>query len=417
MMNTVPSPRQRPSLPLPPPLRGNEYDSFAYYSIVDRLPQIGRRVLETNDFPPAIAARLEELLAEIGTAKIRLLHDATAPDTEAWIEYVAPYLGYDWLEVPWFFAEFYFYRRVLEATGYFIAGPGNHVDPFAPQKRASLEAEWAQVQSLATHVAAERRRGWDATSLGKLLSISLWGNQGDLSMWPAGAEEQPERQSDQSEFLLVDERAAASAYLAARDGGVARLDMLLDNAGFELVSDLALVDYLLDSERVATVGLHVKYHPIFVSDTLIKDVRQTVDILAAAPEPPVAALGARLQRYLAAERIRFHQHRFWTSPLAGWEMPEAVRQTLAEATVVISKGDAHYRRLLGDRHWSFSTPFARIVSYFPAPLLALRTLKSDLAAGIAPSRLAALAATGEPWTISGKYGVIQFALQDRAAES
>lgn len=82
---------------------------------------------------------------------------------------------------------------------------------------------------------------------------------------------------------------------------------------------------------------------------------------------------------------------------------------LADATLIISKGDANYRRLLGDRHWSFSTSFTEIMSYFPAPLLGLRTLKSDLAAGIAPERVAALTAQGELWTTSGRYGVIQFA--------
>ena len=31
--------------------------------------------------------------------------------------------------------------------------------------------------------------------------------------------------------------------------------------------------------------------------------------------------------------------------------------------------------LLGDRLWALDTPFAEVAAYFPAPLLALRTLK------------------------------------------
>lgn len=399
---------QRPRLPLPAPLRGSEYDSFAYYSITERLPHIGQRLLATNDFSPAVTARLEELLAGIPEAEIRLLQDAAAPDAEAWVNYVAPYLDYDWLEVPWFFAEVYFYRRILEATGYFVAGPGNSMDPFEPQKRESLDASWQRVQMLAEQLAEERESGWKEGDLEKLLSISLWGNQGDLSMWPAGTDEQPDQHENQDEYLLADERAAVAEFLA----GVKpehRVDFLMDNAGFELVSDLALVDYLLDSGRAEMVFLHLKFHPLFVSDALIRDVRQTIDILAAAADPAVAAFGRRLQDYLAGQRLQLHQHRFWSSPLPAWEMPEAIWRTLAEATLVISKGDANYRRLLGDRHWSFSTPFAEIMSYFPAPLLALRTLKSDLAAGIAPQRVAALRAEGVPWTTSGRWGVIQFA--------
>ena len=42
-----------------------------------------------------------------------------APDLDAWKNYVNPYLGQNWYQPPWFFTEHYFYRRILEATGYF----------------------------------------------------------------------------------------------------------------------------------------------------------------------------------------------------------------------------------------------------------------------------------------------------------
>lgn len=403
--------QQRPQLPIPAPLRGNEYDSFAYHSIVERLPRIGQRLLATNDFPPAVVGRLEGLLAEIPEADIRLLQDATAPDTEAWVGYVAPYLDCNWLEVPWFFAEVYFYRRILEATGYFVAGPGNGVDPFAPQKRESLETSWARIQALAAQVARRREAGWGAAALPEFLSIALWGNQGDLSMWPGGTQQPTASEGyDKDDYLLVDERMAAVHYL---DGSAAnlRIDLLMDNAGFELIGDLALVDYLLGSGLAAQVRLHLKSYPLFVSDALIQDVRQTVAVMAAAQDVAVAAFGRRLQRYLHEQQLTLCQDRFWNSPLAAWEMPLDLRQTLAEAALVLSKGDANYRRLLGDRHWAFTTPFPQIVSYFPAPLLALRTLKSDLASGIAPETVAALKAEGLDWTTSGRWGVIQFAQQ------
>jgi hypothetical protein len=48
------------------------------------------------------------------------------------------------------------------------------------------------------------------------------------------------------------------------------------------------------------------------------------------------------------------------------------------------KGDANYRRLIGDALWPHDTPFAHVLSYFAAPLLALRTLKSEVCVGLAP---------------------------------
>jgi len=63
---------------------------------------------------------------------------------------------------------------------------------------------------------------------------------------------------------------------------------------------------------------------------------------------------------------------------------------------------------VGDRRWPATTPFADLTSYFPSPLLALRTLKSDVAAGLDPATVAELEASGEEWRTSGTYAVVQF---------
>lgn len=405
---------RRPPLPLPPPLRGAEIGSFAHKTVVERLPRIVRRVLEENDFSPAVVNRLQTLLDEIPEHQIRLLRDTTAPDTAEWSHYVSPHLDRNWLQVPWFFAETYFYRRILEATGYFYMGPEERVDPFAPHKAQSMKASRAAIRQLGRRLEAWRAEGWDGNALERLLKVALWGNQGDLSMWPGGAAEQPERPDDDEAmaYVLVDDAADAGSFLARAAGragndGV-RVDVLMDNAGFELVSDLALVDYLLDSGRAAAVHLHLKPHPLFVSDALVADLRETVAALTVEEEEAVCAFGERLHGYLEARCIVLDHDYFWTSPLPAWEMPADLRGRLAASHLVISKGDANYRRLLGDRHWAFSTPFARIVSYFPAPLLALRTLKSEVAVGLPADRVVSLNSQHPGWTTSGRWGMIQF---------
>ncbi|HJW89773.1 MAG TPA: ARMT1-like domain-containing protein, partial [Anaerolineales bacterium] len=186
----------RPRLPLPEPLRGLETGSFAHTTIVDRLPSIGRAVLEENVFPAEATARLEFLVAELPSAGIRLLDDPGAPDEEAWNGYITPYLGMNWLEVPWFFAETYFYRRILEATGYFQPGGTFNVDPFNVQKRLVLEMAEPVLQSLADQLpgflemsAEEGQARQEA--LHRLILLNLWGNQADLSIWPVGDEGRP----------------------------------------------------------------------------------------------------------------------------------------------------------------------------------------------------------------------------------
>lgn len=46
--------------------------------------------------------------------------------------------------------------------------------------------------------------------------------------------------------------------------------------------------------------------------------------------------------------------------------------------MVFLKGDANYRRLIGDRRWPTNTPFSDVAGYFPTKLCALRTLKAEL---------------------------------------
>ena len=91
-------------------------------------------------------------------------------------------------------------------------------------------------------------------------------------------------------------------------------------------------------------------------------------------------------------------------------MPVDLRDDLSAADLVISKGDANYRRLLGDRHWPHDTPFADVVAYFPAPLVALRTLKSECVCGLPPGRSELVYETDPEWMINGRWGLVQFVI-------
>ena len=354
----------RPALPIPPPLRGLERHTFTYRSIVERLPRIARRVLETNDYPPSVTARLEALIADIPDEPIRLLRDAAAPDTEEWVLYVSPYLDQSWLEVPWFFAETYFYRRVLEATSYFGRQAEDDRDPFGPQKAESLTAHRDEVQRQARRLAEMREGGWPQ-GLRPWLALALWGNQGDLSMWPGGADEQPDPGgAELSSFLLVDDTEAAVDFLRP---GSRRVDFLMDNAGLELVSDLILVDVLLSSGSAQEIWLHVKNYPLFVSDALARDVRETVATLAGSDDD-TRMLGERLRGYLQSGQVLLRPHRFWTSPCRAGDAARpagdlAKRISLARATPASA---AAGRPALG-----FQRPAAAVLACFPGAAAAV----------------------------------------------
>ena len=77
--------------------------------------------------------------------------------------------------------------------------------------------------------------------------------------------------------------------------------------------------------------------------------------------------------------------------------------------MVFVKGDANYRRLVGDFYWQHDTEVQSIVGgYFPAPVVALRVLKSELAVGVPSAVEEKVKVIDSKWMVNGKWGVIQF---------
>jgi uncharacterized protein with ATP-grasp and redox domains len=401
-----------PSLPIPDPLRGSESGSFAHDTVVRRLPNIVRRTITENEFPGSVVQDLQKLIDEIPDQPVRPLEDPGAPDEEEWHYQIRPYLGLNWLDVPWFFAEFYLYRRVLEATRYFRSNESGYLkDPYLMQKQMGLESAKAALQALAAKVNHwVERQARTPEVLHDVLQIGLWGNRADMSLWPVseGEETRLNHEGGDKEKIIIDDSHVVEEHLGSLDVGAARIDMLLDNAGFELVTDLCLVDYLLSSNLAQRIVLHPKAYPVFVSDAMTKDVEDALLFMERQSSPEVDVECKRLRALFEEGRLTFREDRFWTLPKPLWEMPEGLRSDLSVSDLVISKGDAHYRRLLGDRHWLPSTPFADIMSYFPSPILALRVGKSEVVCGLEPERIERLTEEDPAWRTNGQWGWIQF---------
>lgn len=389
-----------PSLPLPPPVTGENEGTWAHSTITVRLPEIAGRVLDENDLPRAQTDRIRQLIEQIPGSPIRPLQDRRAPDHDDWRAYSQPYLGLGWLEIPWFFIETYFYRRILSAVDYFSAARKSRIDPFALQKRRGMDQMGDLLDRYQT----------TAGNAAAVLDLSLWGNQSDLSLWPAGEDDRPNpgHRRDQSEFLLQDDLEAVQEYLDSQRGAGPRFSIVLDNVGIELAADLELVRYLLKRWPEAEVHLHAKAHPTFVSDATRHDVIRSLAVLARSSKHAHASLGTDLQQAIRENRLVIHDHPFWTSPLALWEMPPDLYRQFSNQDLIILKGDANYRRALGDLHWPISAPFDEIMAYMPASLLALRTLKSELACGLDASQAERAARSDRDWMTNGRWAVRQF---------
>ena len=395
----------------PPPIRTDQSNAFANNTMRRRLPAIIDQTIAANsDYPASVKQSLSQLRGEIATgAPVKSLSDRTAADAMDWAgalrrqrEILQAEPG--WHNAEWFFAETYAYRRIIEAVRWAESGR----DPFLPQKRAELGGQglWTLLER-----AAEAVDG-PAEALRRLVGLALWANRIDLS-YAASMKRGTHIAEDD---LLVDDRAELLAYLAesAADGQLFKaagaVYLVADNTGSELAMDLALCDCLLRhvTDRVV---ICLKAHPTFVSDATIEDVWMMLsEMTARAGE--AAALARRLRGHWEAERLRFVAQPYWTSSRFLWDLPANLRGQLNAARLLIIKGDANYRRALGDCLWPAQTPFSHALAYLDAPLLCLRTLKSDPVVGLPSAETAARLDRIDPeWRVNGKRGLIQFKAQ------
>ena len=88
-------------------------------------------------------------------------------------------------------------------------------------------------------------------------------------------------------------------------------------------------------------------------------------------------------------------------------MPLHIQQRLAGSSLCVVKGDANYRRLLGEREWPLDMPAKDILSYWPVPVCALRTFKAEIGCGVSLQEQNRAKMDDEKWLVSGRFGVVQ----------
>ncbi|AZS84366.1 damage-control phosphatase ARMT1 family protein [Streptomyces griseoviridis] len=385
--------------PTAPVILGDEPGSFPHSVLAERHPAIIQQVRDAFPYDPTRHRALDALLANCADGAVEPL-SATAHDRDHWTAWgLGTHVGRSWYDIPWLWSESYFYRRLLDAVGYFAPGPWQGIDPFRPFKLAELAApetdeELAALDDLTTLPADGQARA--------LLHGSLWGNRADLG------------------FRLSDSAAATAAAVPALvaddsdtlwsllpSGGAGTLCLIADNAGRELVPDLLLIAHLLEHGRVGRAVLHVKPYPYYVSDATTADVVDALTRLVRA-DGRAAEYGRLLWSAMTDGTLAVRAHPFSAGPLPYADLPADLRAELATAALTVVKGDLNYRRLVGDRRWPATVPFAEVTAHFPSPVAALRTLKSDVVTGLAPATEAALdAAEGGSWRTAGTHALIQ----------
>jgi len=120
----------------------------------------------------------------------------------------------------------------------------------------------------------------------EMIQICLWGNATDLSLLthlsPSDIEHLQsvgkDAQEARKEFILKDDQEQVWEHVKSFNGR--RVDFVLDNAGFELFTDLVFADFLVTyTPYVSHVIFHPKLIPWFVSDVTPPDFTQTITSL------------------------------------------------------------------------------------------------------------------------------------------
>jgi len=348
------------------------------------------------DYPPHILAHLDQLSAEISSGALLLPPELPSPDADEWLAEYNLRRGETWLSTPWFFAETYFYHSLLQVVHWWDTGR----DPFAPKKAEELASPglWKMLnQALSLNEPLE-------TLISELMLLSLWGNRVDLSYAVGTAHGHVGDHSD----ILANDLDKTVEHLLRSPGAV---HIVADNTGTELATDLALIDVLLNAPPVNNterrVFYHVKMNPMFVSDTLAQDVHALLKACQTQSEP-VRALASRLNTSLLNGKLRLAPDFYWNSSRFIWDLPPRLRDSFKSAALVIFKGDANYRRIIGDAIWPEGVPFSDAVAGFPAPMLALRTMKSDPLVGVPVGTAAELDPVDPKWRLNAKRAVMQF---------
>lgn len=237
--------------------------------------------------------------------------------------------------------------------------------------------------------------------------------------------------------VLVDHLEAVYDHLAdARNTDVncLRVDIVLDNAGFELFTDLILAAFLIQAGLAKTVYFHPKAMPWFVSDVTERDFFDLITVIAnpesffpqdsnAAAIDVVKELGQELQRLLENRQIVLRSDPFWTRECSFWELKSAapeLYEELRSSQMVIFKGDLNYRKLTADARWDSTISFSEAIGCLGVnsgvQVLALRTCKSDAIVGLAEGKDQELRnktqsgddCEGRRWAWNGEWAVAQF---------
>lgn len=441
---------------IPRPYVNSDKKSFAHTSLKRRWPAIIDGVIadlrKTSESAPLTRqGETERIVEQISKLKTSMANNnkiepfpSTVDDFEVYNSTHDISTGARWEEASWLTSECALYRKlhaIIQQSEYWKS-----YDIFELTKNETFQKSADAVSTLAKRYRAitQQLQTSESNKLGKtalevlfneIISTSLWGNATDLSLLVTVTLEELKKlqvavENRHKESLLANDFGKVWKQLNSQIGG--RVDIVLDNSGFELYTDLVLALFLLDNDFAEQIVLHPKNQGWFVSDVVPKDFSMVLSLLGDANKFPkerndIDFLVAQILKYTNEGQLLIRTSPFWTSPLPFWEIKQngmgggdSVWRDLRQSKLVIFKGDLNYRKLTGDVMWPRDTPFKQAIQDLASsdiPFVTLRTVKADVCVGLPKGKAENLASKwsqthpdqqSEGWAWSGNYAVVNF---------
>jgi len=250
----------------------------------------------------------------------------------------------------------------------------------------------------------------------KMLHLQLWGNRCDLSISDG---QEVKQTGDQLKivdalkaYILTDHTDQVWDILSEPYDGERIIDIVCDNAGYELFTDILFAEYLIEMGLATKIRFHTKAIPWFISDTNPYDFHWTLKFLREHETAELSIIGKKWTQLLEQDKFSLLKpDRFWVSPYEYYRMKEVspkLYERLGEAHLVIIKGDLNYRKLIGDFSWPHTEDFEVCLRGFnPTNICSLRTIKADLICGLKHGVSELLSKSDSNWMLTGQYATIK----------
>ena len=369
----------------------SQLDSFAYFTIKERFPKIYNDYCSGNfdDFVEhtTVEDALKNIFKQNECSDLSFIQGKETKTLKDFFE-----------SEPFFESEVLFYHVLLAQKEYFK----NKNDFFAIKKdtdytnehdsyRKELENLFNQGNYYQNIKDQREKFLSQQRDFRAILNYSLTANTGDLS--------QLEINRPDSVRILHDDTDKCFNFIISKKHK--RFDIICDNSGAELFSDIYLAVFMIIHDYVNKVVLHVKSYPYFVSDATIDDFGKLVNTLTKDNS------NSQLLELLSKKKIEVKTHKFWTEAKYFYELPKDLEINKNSTDLLIVKGDLNYRRLVMDKNWQTTDSFEKRCLIKNIPVIAPRVLKSDVLVGVEPIFVSMAKAQDKKYKTDGKWGIIQ----------